>query len=482
MGFKPATLIDVRDEGTSQGYVNAIDFAGAGVSAAVSGSVATVTISGGGGGGGTPGGSTTQVQFNDAGSFGGDAGLTYDKTTDTLTIGGGLVVDTTTFVVDATTNRAGFGTATPTVQFHQVSDGSSAVMALDTYAGATNVRFRRGNGTAAAITRVATSNNLGSIQWFGAEKSDTSAGATFSSTAAANIRAITREDFDTAGRGTQIEFQVTAVDSTSLATAVTVNSSGLTLASGANVSGTDDYVQITPRTGGTGGYARTSVFIPPSGSGTEYSQTANLVIGKSDAGNTYYDVGTWLGVSDGSNQALTYSWGGEGRWTNAGGHTEYRAYLFDFVNTQTIFYVDDTDPSRLTLTLPGGPENGTRLYVGGRKVTTQADAFVGTIEAVGVYEKNDSNTRAFLNVSVKPTLNFGGSNANTTVHVLDVDTTNTATTGASVNLLRVRYGGSDRLLLPSSGKLQVTESAGGIYYPTRPHGKMDAYMQGMALN
>jgi hypothetical protein len=39
------------------------------------------------GGGGTPGGSDTQVQFNDGGSFGGDAGLTYNKTTDTLTAG-----------------------------------------------------------------------------------------------------------------------------------------------------------------------------------------------------------------------------------------------------------------------------------------------------------------------------------------------------------------------------------------------------------
>lgn len=40
-----------------------------------------------GGGGGTPGGSDTQVQFNDAGSFGGDSGLTYVKTSDTLSVG-----------------------------------------------------------------------------------------------------------------------------------------------------------------------------------------------------------------------------------------------------------------------------------------------------------------------------------------------------------------------------------------------------------
>lgn len=40
---------------------------------------------GGGGGNGSPGGSNSQIQFNDAGSFGGDSGLTYNKTTDTLT-------------------------------------------------------------------------------------------------------------------------------------------------------------------------------------------------------------------------------------------------------------------------------------------------------------------------------------------------------------------------------------------------------------
>lgn len=38
-------------------------------------------------GGGTPGGSDTQVQFNDAGAFGGDSGLVYDKTSDILGLG-----------------------------------------------------------------------------------------------------------------------------------------------------------------------------------------------------------------------------------------------------------------------------------------------------------------------------------------------------------------------------------------------------------
>lgn len=38
-------------------------------------------------GGGTPGGSDTQVQYNDGGTFGGDANLTWDKTSGYLTVG-----------------------------------------------------------------------------------------------------------------------------------------------------------------------------------------------------------------------------------------------------------------------------------------------------------------------------------------------------------------------------------------------------------
>ena len=42
------------------------------------------------GGGGTPGGATTQVQYNLAGVFAGDAGLTYNQATDILTAVGGF--------------------------------------------------------------------------------------------------------------------------------------------------------------------------------------------------------------------------------------------------------------------------------------------------------------------------------------------------------------------------------------------------------
>lgn len=46
----------------------------------------TWAAGGGGGGNATPGGSNTQVQFNDSGVFGGDVGFTYNKTTDILNV------------------------------------------------------------------------------------------------------------------------------------------------------------------------------------------------------------------------------------------------------------------------------------------------------------------------------------------------------------------------------------------------------------
>jgi len=85
---------------------------------------------GAGGGGGTPGGSDTQVQFNDGGTFGGDAGLTYNKTTDELTLAGDLNLDdggsfsTTVQAVTPTANRTiSFPDATGTVALVAGSTG-----------------------------------------------------------------------------------------------------------------------------------------------------------------------------------------------------------------------------------------------------------------------------------------------------------------------------------------------------------------------
>jgi len=69
--------------------INGLISAGTNVTITGSGTQASpYNISSTGGGSGSPSGSDTYVQFNDGGSFGGDAGLTYNKTTDALTVTG----------------------------------------------------------------------------------------------------------------------------------------------------------------------------------------------------------------------------------------------------------------------------------------------------------------------------------------------------------------------------------------------------------
>lgn len=60
-----------------------------------------------GGGGGSPGGSNTQVQFNDSGSFGGNVGLTFTKASGNLTIGGQIA--SSTFGLPGVTHTYLFG-------------------------------------------------------------------------------------------------------------------------------------------------------------------------------------------------------------------------------------------------------------------------------------------------------------------------------------------------------------------------------------
>lgn len=73
----------VADEGTPVTKRQTINFAGAGVTAADSAGVTTVTIPGGGG---TPGGSNKQVQYNSSGAFAGIAGTSVGDGDSTLNI------------------------------------------------------------------------------------------------------------------------------------------------------------------------------------------------------------------------------------------------------------------------------------------------------------------------------------------------------------------------------------------------------------
>jgi len=102
-----------------------------------------------GGGGGTPGGSDTQVQFNDGGStFGGDVDLTWNKTTNVLTVGGdvnltdGGTYTTTLQTITPTANRTiSFPDATGTVALVAGSSGQLLWNNAGAYAGASTLTY-----------------------------------------------------------------------------------------------------------------------------------------------------------------------------------------------------------------------------------------------------------------------------------------------------------------------------------------------------
>lgn len=134
----------------------------------------------------------------------------------------------------------------------------------------------------------------------------------------------------------------------------------------------------------------------------------------------------------------------------------------------------------VTLYRPGAGILATDAIFAALAIAANAGAFEGTLSAdedtilgtdymfdnakatgaalasiLGTLNKNNANTRVFSGLQILPTLNPGGSNTSTTLNVFDLDTVNTALTGLTVRLMKIAFGGSDRLLLNSSGLLSL---------------------------
>jgi len=119
--------------------------AGAGSYLGLDASNEVVLATAGGGGGGSPGGSDTQVQFNDGGStFGGDAGLTFNKTTNALTAG-------------AITSSAGLNaggditSANATLEISVLNTGAPGEECEPCYSGIINLVMGDGSGAENAV-------------------------------------------------------------------------------------------------------------------------------------------------------------------------------------------------------------------------------------------------------------------------------------------------------------------------------------------
>jgi hypothetical protein len=100
----------------------------------------TAQTGNGGNGNGTPGGSNTQVQYNDSGSFGGDPGFTYDENLNLLTVGNLTVIDTITGNLTGTASQSNTAnTVTNNAQPNITSLGTLTSLIVSGDANAANV-------------------------------------------------------------------------------------------------------------------------------------------------------------------------------------------------------------------------------------------------------------------------------------------------------------------------------------------------------
>tara|TARA_R110000868_G_scaffold260152_1_gene518391 strand:- start:361 stop:1887 length:1527 start_codon:yes stop_codon:yes gene_type:complete len=117
-------IANLHIDGGLNGYVLATDGAG----------TLAWTVQSGGGGGGTPGGANTQIQFNNAGTFGGTANLVYNNMTNTVTMAGSMTANTMTVGSGAysfRTSKVAAGTTSSVAQIEICATEASAVSAVD---------------------------------------------------------------------------------------------------------------------------------------------------------------------------------------------------------------------------------------------------------------------------------------------------------------------------------------------------------------
>jgi hypothetical protein len=91
----------------------------------------------------------------------------------------------------------------------------------------------------------------------------------------------------------------------------------------------------------------------------------------------------------------------------------------------------------------------------GLTASAPADGQVIALNVTPTFTKNNTNTRQLYVSQVKPVFNFGGSNTNTTVDIFAIDSTNTAVTGLTANLINAKYGGSARFSVSSAGNTAI---------------------------
>ena len=245
----------------------------------------------GGGGNGNPGGANTQVQFNDSGTFGGDAGFVYDKNTNILTVSNLNVVDSFTGNISFASTA---GTVTTNAQPNITSVGTLTNLNVTN-----TVTANLFAGSGANLTNLPAANLVGSVPLAqavtnAAQPNITSVGVLTSLTSSGNIAASgTLSGGNVSVSGTVSTTNLSIIGNATFANTFTANANSIvnfSVASDVNL-GTLANITIT---GGVNGYV-----LSTDGAGN-LSWTAgggggNGTPGGSNTQIQYNDIGTFGG-------------------------------------------------------------------------------------------------------------------------------------------------------------------------------------------
>ena len=245
----------------------------------------------GGGGNGNPGGANTQVQFNDSGTFGGDAGFVYDKNTNILTVSNLNVVDSFTGNISFASTA---GTVTTNAQPNITSVGTLASLNVTN-----TIAANLFAGSGANLTNLPAANLVGSVPLAqavtnAAQPNITSVGVLTSLTSSGNIAASgTLSGGNVSVSGTVSTTNLSIIGNATFANTFTANANSIvnfSVASDVNL-GTLANITIT---GGVNGYV-----LSTDGAGN-LSWTAgggggNGTPGGSNTQIQYNDIGTFGG-------------------------------------------------------------------------------------------------------------------------------------------------------------------------------------------
>lgn len=388
---------------------------------------------------------------------------------------GGLTVDTNTFCVDGSANRAGIGTCAPAASLQMLgAAGAAFTIFHETNANATQsiYRYRRSRESSGALRRVQSGDPLGNIQFWGAEAADDVSLASYTGSAF-TIRADARESFTSSAHGSQLLFFPTALGgSTTGSAALTVAQEATTLGpsnvltwdAGAALSSVSNSATFKPAS--SRGWFTFQVENNPTepGGGSDLHETDLYIYGKADAVSHYYTGSVTVGATNGTNVGSGTSILSEGNCTTCDGSdfTLRRFAIYEHsIGTELLMYQSSTPGYVQIGRNASGLGLGLLLY--GQDVNAQATGEVAGLHTQGDFISNDTNTRTYYGQKALFTLNTGGSNANKTLHFDDLDTTNTATTGvgSASTLWRRGYGGSVKGALDIAGNLTIAGNFSG---------------------